>query len=63
VLLRDVNDGMLSSLLLLPKDQINDLLSELSERGLVTRQRRVPPFKVTRQWSDKNALWREHLYA
>lgn len=63
VLLRDVNDGELSSLLLLSSGEINDLLSALSERGLVTRHRRVPPFKVTRQWGDQDALWREHLYS
>lgn len=63
VLLREVNEGPLATLLMVSSGEVNDLLGALSERGLVVRQRRVPPFKVSRGWNDVEALWREQLYS
>jgi hypothetical protein len=62
-LLSDLAGGELAALLLLSSGEVNALLGELSERGLLHRQRRTPPFQVIRHWDDPASLWREQLYA
>ena len=54
-------DG-LAPLLVMNRSNTNGRLSELQSQGLLTLQRKVPPFQVTRLWDSADALL-ERLYA